>query len=268
MLGKLIKHEFKATRKGFSVLFAAMLLVTLLIKPLFWIQKGMIADDVPFSVSEFAVIWFFFMVMGLFLSAGMVLSIIRYYQSLACDEAYLTFTLPVTAGQLIWAKALTGFVWNLACSILMVCCTVLVFAGTPFMRFAWPVLVEDIAVQSDFSIGPVPVFCVLYVLALFSNMLYIICIIGIGQLFGKYRPLATICSYFGLNMLISFLFLLLAIPTGVISFGYTVGENEVILNEAEMGMGGIIITVLYGLLIGIGAFLGARYLFKKKLNLE
>ncbi len=50
MFGKLIKHEFKATRKNFSVLFAAMLLVTLLIKPLFWIQKGMISDDIPFSV--------------------------------------------------------------------------------------------------------------------------------------------------------------------------------------------------------------------------
>lgn len=270
MLGKLIKHEFKATRKNFSVLFAAMLLVTLLIKPLFWIQKGMISDDIPFSVSEFAVIWFFFLVMGLFLTAGMLLSIVRYYQSLTCDEAYLTFTLPVTVDQVIWSKALTGFIWNLAGSILMVCCTVLAFAGTPFMRQVWPIVAEDIQFQSDFSVGTILFLCTLNVLMLLSNMLYLICVIGIGQLFGKYRLLATICSYFVLNMLTSFLFLLLAIPTGVISFAYTVGESEVVMNEAGMGIGeiGTVVYVVYALIIGIGAFLGSRYLFSKKLNLE
>lgn len=266
MLGKLIKHEFKATRKVFSELFAVMLLVTLLMKPLFWIRKGIFSDDIPFSISEFTVIWCFFVFMGLSLTLGMTLSFVRYYQSLTCDEAYLTFTLPVTADQLIWSKALTGFVWNLACSILMVCCTVLVFAGTPFMRLSWPVLTEDISFQSDFPIGMVLFFCAFYALTLLGNMLYLICVIGVGQLFGKYRLLASICSYFALNILTGILFLLLAVPA--VSFSYIVGESKVIMNEAEMGMGGTIAAMLYGLAIGIGAYLGARYLFKKRLNLE
>ncbi len=54
-----------------------------------------------------------FMALAMAATVIAVLLFVRFYKSMVTDEAYLTFTLPVTAGQLIGAKFLSATVWAL-----------------------------------------------------------------------------------------------------------------------------------------------------------
>lgn len=271
MLGKLIKHEFRATRRNFTLLFAVLFGITLLMKPLFWIRQGMMeAEDFPITVTELIVIWLFFLMLSVFATAAQVLIAVRYYQSLTCDEAYLTFTLPVTPVQIIWSKVIVGGIWNLVAVIFSLLCILLAFAGTPFMQNAGPFLWDDMSLRvsaGSFVLGGLELFPILI-----SQNLLLICAVGIGQLFGKYRLMGTIGSYFIINTAMSILLFVAGLLTGVISFAYSeldTGEVELLAQTAEnMASKELMITLVYVLISGTVAFLAARYTFTKKLNLE
>ncbi len=70
---------------------------------------------------------------GMLLAAVMtvivVLIFVRFYRSMVTDEAYLTFTLPVTAGQLIGAKFLASAVWFLIGSAALAIAGGLIYTG-------------------------------------------------------------------------------------------------------------------------------------------
>ncbi len=53
------------------------------------------------------------MVLTVAATAAALLLFVKFYKTMVTDEAYLTFTLPVTAGQLIGAKFLSAVVWSL-----------------------------------------------------------------------------------------------------------------------------------------------------------
>ena len=63
------------------------------------------------------------------LSVLSVLIFVRFYRSMVTDEAYLTFTLPVTAGQLIGAKFLASAVWFLIGGIAILLAGSLMLSG-------------------------------------------------------------------------------------------------------------------------------------------
>ena len=271
MLGKLIKHEFRATRWNFSILLAVMIGITLLMKPLFWIRRGIMeSDGIQITVTEMLVIWAFFMMLSILITAAEVLIVIRYYQSMTCDEAYLTFTLPVTPTQIIWSKVMVGGIWYLAVFLISMVCVVLAFAGTPFMQNVWSVLWSDMSVT--ISTGSIAAWGLELIPIILSRMLFLICVIGIGQLFGKYRLLGTIGTYFVIQMVMVIVLFVIEVSTGMVVFNYVeinAGEMELlVLNNENLVIWGFVLNMAYALILGSGAFLGARYIFSKKLNLE
>lgn len=271
MLGKLIKHEFRATNKNFLLLFIIMAGVTLLIRPLFWIRQGLVeTDGVSIMMTDFLATWAFFMVMSILATAAEVLIVIRYYQSMTCDEAYLTFTLPVTATQLIWAKVLVGGIWYLITFLLFLVCTILEFAGTPFLQAVWPNLSEYIWVEV--SKGTLLSGALMLIPMIVSLMIRLICVVGVGQLFGKYRLLGTIGSYFVLNVLAAVILFAIEISTGNWMFVITEmdnGDMEMMAQTASnLVSQDFIISMAYTLILGFLCFMAARYIFSKKINLE
>lgn len=271
MLGKLIKHEFRATRRNFSILLAVMLGITLLMKPLFWIRQGMMdSDEIQVTVTEFLVIWAFFMMISILTTAAEVMIAIRYYQSMTCDEAYLTFTLPVTPTQIIWSKVLVGGIWYFTVFLISILCIVLAFAGTPFIQNVWP-LFSDL--MKEISVDMFAAWGLELILAILSRMMLLICVIGIGQLFGKYRFLGSIGSYFIINVIMTILLFVVGVSTGIIVFSYTEMdtmemEQLLVQNPDNQAIWGFILNMVYALILGCGSFLGARHIFSKKLNLE
>lgn len=271
MLIKLIKYEIQATSKNFFILFVIMAGITLLIKPLFWIRRGLVeTEGVSMMMSDMLAVWAFFMVMSILATAAEVLIVIRYYQSMTCDEAYLTFTLPVTASQLIWAKVLVGSIWYLITFLLFLVCTVLEFAGTPFLQAVWPSLWENALVEV--SKGTLLSSALMLIPMIVSQMLRLICVVGIGQLFGKYRLLATLGSYFVLNVLVAVILFAIEISTGSWMLFITEADNgniELMTQTASSLVSqDLIISMSYTLILGFLCFMAARYIFSKKINLE
>ncbi|MBO7404040.1 MAG: hypothetical protein J6V24_03680 [Clostridia bacterium] len=70
-----------------------------------------------------------FLALGAAMTVMSVLIFVRFYRSMVTDEAYLTFTLPVTAGQLIGAKFLASAVWFLFGGIALMLAGSLMYTG-------------------------------------------------------------------------------------------------------------------------------------------
>ena len=110
MFGKLLKHEFRATARIIPLAWAAMAVIVglyLLIEKLniAWLQ------GTGFALVILSVVAVNFLTLGV---AG-----IRFYQTGYHREGYLTHTLPVTTGQLLWSKVLVALIW-IFCSTLLV----------------------------------------------------------------------------------------------------------------------------------------------------
>ena len=108
MLGKLIKHEFRATGRLMAPLFGALLLLALVVR----------ANDLVFqhveSHSDFLnilnrllIIAYVLALIGVMVFST-VLMIKRFHQNFLTDEGYLMFTLPAGVHSLLWSKLITA----------------------------------------------------------------------------------------------------------------------------------------------------------------
>ena len=70
-----------------------------------------------------------FMALLIAATVAAVLLFVRFYKSMVTDEAYLTFTLPVTAGQLIGAKFLSALVWTVIAGAVIAASWGVIFGG-------------------------------------------------------------------------------------------------------------------------------------------
>ena len=116
MLGKLIKHEFKATAKLLLPLLAAVLALMGGFQVIFLVVKLLTGrnDSHPLVAVLFAL----FAVLAAFallamLAVIVIVAVQRFYKNLLGDEGYLMFTLPATPGQQIFSKLLVSLVWSL-----------------------------------------------------------------------------------------------------------------------------------------------------------
>lgn len=116
MLGKLLKHEFRATSRILPVLYGVSALSILLC----FLFNRLHIDLLTGTTGIISVIS---------IIAVMILTIVliisRYYKSMYSNEGYLGGSLPVSNNMMIFSKALVAFVW-VVLSILV--CTLLMFS--------------------------------------------------------------------------------------------------------------------------------------------
>ncbi|MDO5521326.1 MAG: hypothetical protein Q4G58_12610 [bacterium] len=108
MLGKLIKHEYRATYKLFCAIYGTIAFITLFT---IFTTNVSLFDNMPFrplrTISTVA-----FVIGCIALPIGSIIYIVyRFYKNLFTDEGYLTFTLPVSRMQIIGSKYLVSCSW-------------------------------------------------------------------------------------------------------------------------------------------------------------
>lgn len=111
MLGKLIKHEFKASAHSVLNIYlaAAITIVIMLLSyavKIRWISA--LSTVALLIISVLAVV------------ITIIAVIAGFYKTLYGSQGYLSFTLPVKSGQLLGAKALVSFVWILLSYIICI----------------------------------------------------------------------------------------------------------------------------------------------------
>lgn len=124
MLGKLLKHEFIATKRIYLPIYFVTIVLALVVNGFFALQEEFFNDDSSFSViSTIFIIFFtvmFILILLCCLMSGTVISLYRFYKNVFTDEGYLTNTLPVKPISILVSKLITGIVWSIAGTVVFI----------------------------------------------------------------------------------------------------------------------------------------------------
>ena len=120
MLGKLIKHEFRATGRLMAPLFGALLLLAVFARTTNQVMQQVPTTRVLYVISVLLAITYVLAGLGVMVFST-VLMIKRFHQNFLTDEGYLMFTLPVSVHSLLWSKLITAalfFLFTFAAELL------------------------------------------------------------------------------------------------------------------------------------------------------
>lgn len=134
MLGKLIKHEFRATGRVMLPMYLVLLATAVgsNLSGRWMLGSSRSALSV---LGTLIVVAFGFAIFGVLLMS-FVLMIQRFYKNLLQDEGYLMFTLPVSVHQHIWAKVIVSAVWFIATVLVIIgACLLVAYEGGFWRQF-------------------------------------------------------------------------------------------------------------------------------------
>lgn len=200
MLGKLLKYDLRGVSAILLIVHAAALFFSFLgfavmhiagIRPLDNILSGIYTFTIIIAlcvVSVFTTVY-----LGIF-----------YYRNLYSDEGYLTNTLPVTAGQLLFSKFLCGILWTFLDYLIL------------FLSLSILLNIEIAEALLD-SLREVPAGTVLLCLGVFltellTSCLMMYCAVAIGNFFHGHRVLGCVGGYLILYLINQILALFFVIP--------------------------------------------------------
>ena len=277
MLGKLLKHEFRATARIMLPVMGAMVALALLANLSIRGLAGNLSD-VPMLRILFVLIIIFF---GVAVVATAVMSLVimvsRFYRNLLKDEGYLMFTLPVSVHELIWSKLIVSLVWFLATGLLIFLVMALMALNLSHTNLQmileqFPSWSEILRWLDEAGVrGQVITFLVQIVLGtligIIALCLHFYGAMALGHMFSKDKVLLSIVFFVG----ISFAFNLMEMGYGVVGFGLSDLEN-LDLSSGREGLAfvsnviwhGISLSAVQAAVLYLAAFLG----LKKGLNLE
>ncbi|MCL2052232.1 MAG: hypothetical protein FWG91_11000 [Lachnospiraceae bacterium] len=283
MLGKLIKHEFKAVGKFLTIVASFMVCLTLVgaigiyvFTPHLYFYLNGITIDGTQNLSFFAEIMTSLYVLAYFasaflLTAGTYIYLwIRFHNSMYGHQGYLTNTLPTTPAKLIMAKMITAVTW-VSASILLLIGSIMVLATATANASGAKTnnnLPELAALLRESRIS-VPWTIVLYfslaVAAIIFSVMMMYGSSALGQLAKKNRVFATLGFYFAMTMVIN------VVGT------FALAVNALIINRDKFGeyfyifRGINLIGFTFLVLAVVGAVLLyflTYYVTSKRLNLE
>ena len=268
MLGKLIKHEFRATGRILLPVYLVMLLTAALVRG-FQVLTEQTAGEFMRVLAVLSVLLFSAAVFGGSILA-FVLMIYRFYKNLMTDEGYLMFTLPVTTGQLIWSKMIVSAVWLLATAAMDVLSMFISVFDSAAWRdiFQLPGLLWQQLREYAGNLGLIPAeLVVLVLLAALVCFLKFYAAIALGHSFTNRKMLLSVAFFAAFSVAEQ-----IAVSAGLIGFAsvgiprsWLRGAVGTMDYYAQMVLGGAILTVvLYG-----AVYYAVTYLsLKKRLNLS
>ena len=133
MLGKLLKHEFRATGRIMLPMMGALLALALMANLSIRGLSGSLSDIPGLRILFILILIFFGMGIVAIGVMALVVMVSRFYRNLLKSEGYLMFTLPVSVHELIWSKLIVSLVWFFAAALfvlLIIALTGLNLSGT------------------------------------------------------------------------------------------------------------------------------------------
>ena len=275
MLGKLLKHEWKAVWKIpvllIGILLAAAMMAGFTFHLPIWDSEWV---GLPLS-GVMMIITFYVAIIGVSLGITIYFAV-RYYKNMFTDEGYLTNTLPVSSHQLLLSKVITMFSWDII-SILAIAASVAIFMGMIILAFMEPgdgkTIVDGFWELFDMSIWDSPYmqefegFCVSMIVMVlasaFSNTMTIVASVTIGQMVRRHRILGAFGAYFAIGTVMQIISTVILFPYMISTFDNVYVETPFPLMTAMY----LIISAV-SVIIGVGLYFLSEYLIRKQLELE
>lgn len=255
MFWNLVRYEFKNVNKWYLALYAAVLVLSVLIG-----MQGHYYNYVSFKDSQPVLLFFLALVFGgLMITLGIstIFLIIKRFKGSVYDrQGYLTLTLPVSEHHIITAKLVGAFIWSiLSSTVLALSAFIIVTITVP----EWISNSELIPLVGTF-LPQLSLMGVSFLLNTISGILCIYLAISIGQLFNEYRTALAIVAYIGIQIVIGFVEVFFNTSTNFyvnslagFNDNFYIGASTGILEEL------IFIAIFY---------LGTYYILKNKVNLQ
>jgi hypothetical protein len=270
MLGKLIKNEFKANIHTIGMIYvvaaaAILIMMAAFIVKINWLSA--LATIVLIATGVLAVVMTFVSV------------VTNFKKTLFGGQGYLSFTLPVTSGQLLAAKTITSFCWML----LSYAVAIGVFLGV--YLYATAMIGEDVKMAlsmiSMLFEGLPDGETVKLAIALAALIVFIRIVVLIAQLYfaitiSNTRPFQKHHSLYAMLFMavIGFVVIKLSEVVGKEPFfgvnynfstekiAFAVGDN------AKLAVAHVDLAVpLFLIIVSVGFFFITHYLMKKKINI-
>ncbi|MDD6071163.1 MAG: hypothetical protein PUC12_10190 [Clostridiales bacterium] len=280
MLGKLVKEEFNSYRMSVGITFLAGVIFTIFMKIVCMLPYQ---KDAKYLIQTMGFYGYYYIIMLMSVAVG-VLVIVRFYSTMVGDRGYLTWTLPVKSTTIIWSKLLGGLFWNIIAFIVTIALFAIFLVGKYWViwnDFAMNVTLNETNVDVLHEIlGElmemfrleylIPVFLVLITLLVYQIMpqLLVYFCIAIGQLFGKWRIVASIGCYFVL-MIIMEIFMIAGIAVLTVG-GVSAASVGFFENMSIFGIINFVLSIVLvvGIILSVVFFLFTNMIFKRHLNLE
>ena len=255
MFWNLVRYEFKNVNKWYLALYAAVLVLSVLIG-----MQGHYYNYVSFKDSQPVLLFFLALVFGgLMITLGIstIFLIIKRFKGSVYDrQGYLTLTLPVSEHHIITAKLVGAFIWSiLSSTVLVLSAFIIVTITVP----EWISNSELIPLVGTF-LPQLSLMGVSFLLNTISGILCIYLAISIGQLFNEYRTALAVAAYIGIQIVIGFIEVFFNTSTNFY-VNSLAGLNDNFYMGASVGIVEelIFIAIFY---------LGTYYILKNKVNLQ
>ena len=276
MLRKLYKYDLKSVSLLLVILHAVLLVYTVIGRIGIFIAERAQAFVSPEAsrlwgiAGAFYIVGFILFILAIVIATVVYLAV-RIQKNLFSDEGYLTHTLPVKPTQILWSKVFVIWTWSV---IDFICVMISVFTlitykdtlpeilkgastffGTLFGSFGFTNWLEEVI---TLLAGLSQYFGFYPLLLLFAMCL--------GNLFKSHKIMGTLLSFFGLNIVLSFLSTMITfIIPGLSPFmqANLTQDNFSVYSGRLM-----IFTLVWNILFSAIFFVGSRYILTKKLNLD
>ena len=255
MFWNLVRYEFKNVNKWYLALYAAVLVLSVLIG-----MQVHYYNYVSFKDSQPVLLFFLALVFGgLMITLGIstIFLIIKRFKGSVYDrQGYLTLTLPVSEHHIITAKLVGAFIWSiLSSTVLVLSAFIIVTITVP----EWISNSELIPLVGTF-LPQLSLMGVSFLLNTISGILCIYLAISIGQLFNEYRTALAVAAYIGIQIVIGFIEVFFNTSTNFY-VNSLAGFNDNFYMGASVGIVEelIFIAIFY---------LGTYYILRNKVNLQ
>lgn len=272
MLGKLIKHEFIATWKIFLLLnivavvaggFAGIVCAN--------VPNLEHAPDALAILLSMGLIGYIFLLVAIAVLCTAYL-VVRYYRSLYTSEGYLTFTLPATTTEILSAKMLVSFIWDLITTIcigisvglfMLGLSTLMARTGGYTFGEFFGEIFEFAYDTFGFEQGIVAAgYIAESMFSMILTMMTFFFAISLGQLWQQHKILGSVIFYFVIRFVTGIITAFINVGTGTFSLLFTAGDSADFLARnmwLSLGLSVVLSIVMY---------FGCIFVTDRKLNLD
>lgn len=274
MLGKLFKHEFRATARVQLPFLLAAAGASLLMVCLIAVHQAMPEGTILYTALNILIgilTFFYFLGILAYLFAAHFYGIQRYYKNLFTDEGYLTLTLPVKNGYHQCVKLTVAVFWAVV-SIAVTCLSVYAIFCVGIQEVITPIEIWQRAVFYMEAAKVAGLLLLIVVTVLIAEIYFFtqayFCI-AVGQTFSqKHKVAAAFITYLVINTALQIVSMIL-LGSGAMIFDDSL--TRLLSNELPpfLLLTSVAIIVDACSLILSGIFLGVtNYLTHHRLNLE
>lgn len=261
MLFKLLKYDFRAMWKQFSLVWGAALVLALVNRFSIFVDADgravHLRDSFVSSVPMFA---FMAVIIAMFV-IGIIFVINRFSKGLLGDEGYLMHTLPVRSWELVASKLICGAATWVGCSavsflsaLVMLPLNLSDLLQVPF----WSDILRALIKHPDMLVL-VAEFLLMSLSAMVQFIAAIYLSIAIGHLFSRHRRLASVAAFIGLYILLM----------NVYGRVFSATFIQRLMDMATANAYGSMLTASATMLVPAALFLAAVcWILEHKLNLE